>query len=167
MAEAGVASRRHCEELIRAGEVKVNGTVVRKLPVMVDPQHDHIVVSGRKLRYETKVYFLLHKPKKVVCTNQDPQGRKRAIDLLVGVKQRIFPVGRLDADSKGLLILTNDGELSNELTHPRYGVSKTYIAEVSGSVSGEEIAKLKKGMHHFDIILHAGTFLPRSAGRSD
>jgi len=148
MAEAAVASRRHCEELIRQGKVKVNGAVVRKLPVLVDPQHDSIVVSGRKLRIEPRVYFLLHKPKKIVCTNFDPQQRRRAIDLLRGVKQRVFPVGRLDTDSTGLLILTNDGELTNKLTHPRYEVSKTYVALISGTVSSADIAKLKKSRYH-------------------
>ncbi|MBN1435632.1 MAG: rRNA pseudouridine synthase [Sedimentisphaerales bacterium] len=147
MAEAGIASRRHCEELILDGQVKVNGRVVRKLPVLVDPAVDTIVVAGRKLAQEQKVYYLLHKPKNVVCTNNDPEGRKRAIDLLVGVRQRVYPVGRLDADSMGLLIMTNDGDLANRLTHPRYGVIKKYVAEVSGSVSGETIETLKRGVY--------------------
>ena len=99
------------------------------------------------LKFEPKVYYLLHKPKKVVCTNYDPQGRTRAIDLLSRVKQRIYPVGRLDTDSKGLLIMTNDGELAQKLTHPRFGVSKTYVAEIAGSITGAEIEKLKKGMY--------------------
>ena len=147
MAEAGIGSRRHCEDIIREGLVKVNGTVVLKLPVLVDPKQDRIVVDGRRLKFEPKVYYLLNKPKKVVCTNSDPQGRTRAIDLLKGVKERVYPVGRLDADSKGLVIMTNDGELANHLTHPKYGVAKTYIAEVAGSVSGADIEKLQKGMY--------------------
>jgi len=147
MAEAGIGSRRHCEDIIREGLVKVNGTVVLKLPVLVDPKQDRIVVDGRRLKFEQKVYYLLNKPKKVVCTNSDPQGRTRAIDLLKGVKERVYPVGRLDADSKGLVIMTNDGELANHLTHPKYGVAKTYIAEVAGAVSGEDIEKLQKGMY--------------------
>ena len=147
MAEAGIGSRRHCEEIIREGLVKVNGAVVQKPPIMVDPQQDRIVVDGRRLKFERKVYYLLNKPKKVVCTNSDPQGRIRAIDLLKGVKERVYPVGRLDADSKGLVIMTNDGELANQLTHPKYGVAKTYIAEVAGAVSGAEIEKLQKGMY--------------------
>ena len=147
MAEAGIGSRRHCEEIIRQGLVKVNGSVVEKLPVLVDPQRDKIIVDGRRLKFEPKVYYLLHKPKKVVCTNYDPQGRTRAIDLLSNVKQRIYPVGRLDTDSKGLLIMTNDGELAQKLTHPRFGVSKTYVAEIAGSITGAEIEKLKKGMY--------------------
>jgi 23S rRNA pseudouridine2605 synthase len=147
MAEAGIASRRHCEQMIREGLVKVNGQVVTKLPVLVDPQQDRIVASGRRLKFEPKVYYLQNKPKKVVCTNYDPQGRRRAVDLLSGVKERVYPVGRLDADSKGLLILTNDGELANLLTHPRYGVVKTYVAQIKGRIAGEDLAKLKKGMY--------------------
>lgn len=147
MAEAGIASRRHCEEMIRDGLVKVNGQVVSTLPVLIDPQQDRIIVSGRRLRFESKRYFLQNKPKNVVCTNYDPQGRRRAVDLLRGVKERVYPVGRLDADSRGLLILTNDGELANLLTHPRYGVIKTYVAEIDGRITGEELAKLKKGMY--------------------
>jgi len=147
MAEAGVASRRQCEELIREGQVRVNGKIVRKLPIFVEVGEDVISVAGRKLRFEKKVYYLLHKPKKVVCTNSAQEGRLRAIDLLKGVKERVYPVGRLDTDSKGLLMMTNDGELANQLTHPRYEVPKTYIAEVEGWVTGEEIEKLKKGIH--------------------
>ena len=147
MARAGVASRRHCEDMIRDGLVKVNGRVVHDLPVLVDPSCDTIVVSGRPLRREHKVYFLLNKPRNVVCTNFDPQGRRRVVDLITGVTQRIYPVGRLDADSKGLLLLTNDGELANRLTHPRYGVVKTYIAEIDGSLAADEISRLGRGIY--------------------
>jgi len=147
MAEAGIASRRHCEEMIREGLVTVNGSQVTTLPVLVDPQQDRIIVAGRRLRFEPKVYFLQNKPKNVVCTNYDPQGRRRAVDLLPEVKERVYPVGRLDADSKGLLILTNDGELANLLTHPRYGVVKTYVVEISGRITGESLSKLKQGMY--------------------
>lgn len=146
MAEAGVDSRRHCEEMIEQGLVKVNGKTVRKLPVFVDTEHDRITVAGRKLRFEPKVYYLLHKPKKVVCTSAEKEGRLRAIDLMKGVKYRVYPVGRLDTDSKGLLLMTNDGEMANQLTHPRYGVAKTYLVEVEGWVKGDEINKLKKGL---------------------
>lgn len=146
MAEAGIGSRRHCEEMILDGEVKVNGRVVDKLPVIVDSQTDIIVVRGRKLLSRPKVYYLLHKPKRVVCTNSDPQGRRCAIDLLKGVRERVYPVGRLDADSTGLLLLTNDGELANQLTHPRYGVHKTYLVQIDGYIAGEDIDRLKKGI---------------------
>ncbi len=148
MAAAGIASRRGCEEMIRQGLVEVNGTVVDKLPFLVDPEHDKIVVEGRKIRTEFKAYYLLNKPKKVLCTNYDPSDRMKAIDLMKGInaKVRLFPIGRLDADSQGLLIMTNDGELTNLLTHPRYGISKTYVADISGALTGAEIEKLKKGI---------------------
>lgn len=141
-----MASRRHCEEMIRQGQVKVNGKTVKKLPIFVDTSQDIVYVAGKKLRFEPKVYYLLHKPKKVVCTNSEQEKRLRAIDLLRDVKCRVYPVGRLDTDSKGLLIMTNDGELANQLTHPRYGVSKTYLVEVDGWVTGDEVQKLKKGI---------------------
>lgn len=146
MADAGIASRRHCEAMIREGLVTVNRKEVTELPVFVDARQDRIVVDGRRLKFEQKVYYLLHKPKKVVCTNSDPDGRVRAIDLLRGVKERVYPVGRLDVDSKGLLIMTNDGDLANALTHPRYGVPKVYTAEVKGTVRGETLDKLRRGV---------------------
>jgi 23S rRNA pseudouridine2605 synthase len=146
LAAAGVGSRRECEEIILDARVSVNGQTVSALPVLVDPEHDAIVVDGRRLRTERKVYYLLHKPKGVHCTNYDPAGRVRACDLLRGVSERVFPVGRLDADSTGLLLMTNDGELAQRLAHPRYSVPKTYRAHVSGHITGEEIDRLKKGI---------------------
>jgi len=157
MAAAGIASRRGCEEMIRLGLVEVNGTVVDKLPFLVDPDHDKIMVEGKKIRTEYKAYYLLNKPKRVLCTNYDPSDRMKAIDLMKGVnaKVRLFPIGRLDADSQGLLIMTNDGELTNRLTHPRYGISKTYVADISGSLTGEEVEKLKKGIWLSEGKAHA------------
>lgn len=145
LSAAGVDSRRKCEELILGGEVQVNRRVVDKLPAFVDPEKDVITVNGRKIRAARKVYFLLNKPKGVICTNSDPQGRKKAIDL-VHTGERIFCVGRLDADTTGLIILTNDSELANRLTHPRYGMAKTYVVAVKGEPAGEQIEKLKKGI---------------------
>jgi 23S rRNA pseudouridine2605 synthase len=145
MASAGVASRRQCEELILAGVVRVNGKVVDELPAFVDGQADAIVVDGRRLRLPDRVYFALNKPKGIICTNRDPQGRKRAIDL-VQCPERVFCIGRLDADTTGLIILTNDSELTNQLTHPRYKVPKTYIATVKGRLDGTAVEKLKKGL---------------------
>ncbi len=145
MAAAGVASRRKCEELILEGAVRVNGRVVNKLPVFVDAEKDAITVNGKKIRPERKVYYLLNKPKGVICTSSDPQGRKKAIDL-VPARERIFCVGRLDIDSTGLIILTNDSELANRLTHPRYKLSKTYVAAVKGEIQGQVVEKLKKGI---------------------
>jgi 23S rRNA pseudouridine2605 synthase len=145
LAGAGVDSRRKCEELILDGRVRVNRKVVDTLPAFVDPEKDIITVSGKKIHPAKKVYFLLNKPKGVICTSSDPLGRKRAIDL-VAASERIFCVGRLDADTTGLIILTNDSEFANLLTHPRYRVSKSYVAKVQGRVSGRAVEKLKKGM---------------------
>ncbi len=145
LAAAGIASRRHCEDLILEGAVRVNRKVVDTLPAFADPQNDLITVNSKKIRPAAKVYFLLNKPKGVICTNADPQGRKKAIDLIPS-KQRIFCVGRLDIDTSGLIILTNDSELANKLTHPKYQVSKTYLAIVKGQIDPAAVAKLKKGV---------------------
>lgn len=146
MAAAGFGSRRACEEMILDGTVTVNGEVVSELPVMVDPAKDRVVIAGKPLRMEKPVYFLMNKPRGVLCTHDDPSGRKRVIDLLVGVRERVFPVGRLDIESTGLIILTNDGALTQKLTHPRFGVPKTYRAEVMGLPSEETLDKARKGV---------------------
>lgn len=145
MASAGVASRRQCEEMILQGVVRVNGRVVDELPAFVDPDADLITVGGRRLKQSDRVYFLLNKPKGVICTSRDPQGRPKATDL-VQTRERVFCVGRLDVDTTGLIVLTNDSELTNRLTHPRYKVAKTYIARVAGRVESEAVQKLKKGI---------------------
>ncbi len=145
LAAAGVDSRRKCEELILDGIVRVNRKVVDELPAFVDPERDVITVNGKRIHAAGKVYFLLNKPKGVICTNSDPQGRKKAIDI-VSARERIFCVGRLDIDTTGLIVLTNDSELANRLTHPRYGLAKTYVARVKGQVTGEQVEKLKRGI---------------------
>jgi 23S rRNA pseudouridine2605 synthase len=150
LAAAGIGSRRKCEQLILSGTVEVNKRTVNELPVFVDPQKDIITVNGKKIQPATlpqvkKVYFLFNKPKGVICTSSDPLGRKKAVDF-IPADERIFCVGRLDADTTGVIILTNDSELANKLTHPRYEVPKTYIARVKGQVSGEAVEKLKKGI---------------------
>ena len=145
LAAAGVDSRRKCEELILDGAVRVNRKVVDKLPAFVDPEKDLIIVNGRKIHAAQKVYFLLNKPRGVICTNRDPHGRKKAIDL-VSARERIFCVGRLDADTTGIIILTNDSELANRLAHPRYGLAKTYVVRVKGEIAGERLEKLKRGI---------------------
>ena len=145
LAAAGVDSRRKCEELILDGIVRVNRKVVDELPAFVDPERDVITVNGKRIHAAGKVYFLLNKPKGVICTNSDPQGRKKAIDI-ISARERIFCVGRLDIDTTGLIVLTNDSEMANRLTHPRYGLAKTYVARVKGQVSGEQVEKLKKGI---------------------
>ncbi len=145
LAAAGVDSRRNCEELILSGIVRVNRKIVDKLPAFVDPQQDVITVDGKTIRPAQKVYFLLNKPKGVVCTSNDPQGRKTAIDL-IQTRERIFCVGRLDTETTGIIILTNDSELANRLAHPRYGLSKTYVVGVRGQITGEQVEKIKKGI---------------------
>jgi 23S rRNA pseudouridine2605 synthase len=145
LAAAGVDSRRKCEELILEGAVRVNRKVVDRLPAFVDAEKDVITVDGRRIAAVRKVYFLLNKPKRVICTNTDPQGRKKAIDL-VPAAERIFCIGRLDVDTSGLIILTNDSELANRLTHPRYGLPKTYVVRVKGQIGGDTAEKLKAGV---------------------
>jgi len=145
LAAAGVDSRRKCEELILTGAVRVNRKVVDKLPAFVDPEKDTITVNSKKISAARKVSYLLNKPRGVICTDFDPQGRKKAIDILQ-TNERIFCVGRLDVDTTGLIILTNDSELANRLTHPRYRLAKTYVAGVKGQISGEAVEKLKRGI---------------------
>ena len=145
LAAAGVGSRRRCEELILEGAVEVNGKVVEKLPAFVEPESDVIVVDGKRIRQAEKVYFLLNKPKGVICTNHDPYGRRKAIDL-IDTDERVFCVGRLDFDTTGAIIITNDSELANRLTHPKYELAKTYEVKVKGRIEGEAIEKIKKGV---------------------
>ena len=145
LAAAGVASRRKCEELITEGIVRVNRKVVDELPAFADPDTDIITVSGKKIHRAEKVYFLLNKPKGVICTSSDPHGRKKTIDL-VDCPLRIFCVGRLDADTTGAIILTNDSDLANRLTHPKYELPKTYEVKIRGRIEGDSLEKLKKGV---------------------
>ncbi|MFQ5956806.1 MAG: pseudouridine synthase [Candidatus Brocadiales bacterium] len=147
LANAGIGSRRQCERLIATGHVTVNGRVVRKMGVTVDPWESEVCCDGVPVHKEKKVYYLLNKPRGFVCTNRDELGRPRAIDLLRDVPQRVYTVGRLDEDSEGLVIITNDGGLADLLSHPRYGVPKTYRVEVGGRVEEDGIKKsLGKGV---------------------
>jgi len=149
LANAGVASRRAVEEMILDGRISVNGKLVIELPCFVDLDADEVRVDGRRVRghKQKNVYYLLNKPRGVVCTQSDPQGRPRAIDLIPEIRERVYCVGRLDVDSTGLILLTNDGELTEQLTHPRYGVRKVYAVEVDGRPTADAIARLKAGMH--------------------
>ncbi|MGB6607976.1 MAG: pseudouridine synthase [Atribacterota bacterium] len=149
LAGAGIASRRKCEELILQGRVEVNNFVVTELGTKVDPQKDIIKVDDKLVKYkETKHYYyiLLNKPKGYLTSLSDPFGRPTVLDLLKGVKERVFPVGRLDFNSEGLLILTNDGELAYALTHPAKEVEKVYIVKVKGIPSSEKLKTLSKGV---------------------
>lgn len=148
LAEAGVDSRRACEELIEDGRVRVNGHLVSTLPAWVDPDKDHITVDGRRIKLrEPHVYIMLFKPRGVVTTVTDPEGRPTALDLIDHPSRaRLYPVGRLDMDSSGLLLLTNDGELANRLTHPRHEVHKIYEVVVSGALEEDDVRKLESGL---------------------
>lgn len=148
MAESGVGSRRSCEELIEQGLVRVNGHLVSTLPAWVDPGKDHITVDGRKIKtHETHVYIMLFKPRGFVTTTDDPEGRPHVLNLVEHPsKARLYPVGRLDMDSSGLLLLTNDGEMANRLTHPSHEVHKTYEVVVSGALDEQDVRKLESGI---------------------
>ncbi|NLH17159.1 MAG: rRNA pseudouridine synthase [Phycisphaerae bacterium] len=144
LAEAGIAARRKCEEMIVEGLVEVNGKVVESLPAFVEPAKDTVKVNGQKVRMPQRVYFLLNKPKNVICSNSDPQGRKRAIDL-VDTPFRVVCVGRLDTETSGAIILTNDSELVNRMTHPRYELPRTYEIRIRGSMDDVAIERFKQG----------------------
>lgn len=146
LAEAGVASRRKSEEMIRAGRVEVNGQTVRDMGVKVDPKQDAIKVDGRPIRQEKKVYVLFNKPKGVITSASDPEGRKTVASFFTNIRERIYPVGRLDYDTEGLLLLTNDGEFAHLLTHPRHHVPRTYLATVKGVPHGTKLDKLRSGV---------------------
>ena len=146
MAEAGLGSRRKCESLITSGRVSVNGKRITKMGQMADPTKDSICCDGEPIKRQKKIHYLLNKPRGFVCTNVKNSRDPRAIDLLSNIEQRIYTVGRLDKESEGLIIITNDGELANLLSHPRYGIEKTYLVEVKGRVTDEAIRVLKRGI---------------------
>ena len=146
MAYCGVASRRKAEEYIRSGMVKVNGVVVTKMGTIVT-EADNVELNGKPVRIEkNKIYIMLHKPREYVTTVRDPQGRKTVMDLVQGINERVYPVGRLDYDTSGLLLLTNDGELAYKMTHPSYEILKVYVATVEGHPSQETIRSLESGI---------------------
>jgi 23S rRNA pseudouridine2605 synthase len=147
IAAAGIASRRKAEQLIISGLVSVNGQTVTELGAKADPEHDHIKVNGKLLKGpERHIYLLLNKPKGYVTTVTDPEGRPTVLDLVRGIGARVYPVGRLDYLSEGLLLLTNDGELAQKLMHASSHVAKTYLVKISGKPSEDEIEKLRGGM---------------------
>lgn len=146
LAQAGIASRRAAEKLITDGHVRVNGRIVRELGTKVVPGKDEISCDGVPLEAEERQIYLFYKPKGVVTTLRDPQGRPTVQDYLKDVPVRVYPVGRLDFDVAGLLVLTNDGDFANELMHPRYGVERTYWAVVQGRPDEEDLASLRRGV---------------------
>jgi len=146
LAQAGVASRRGADELIAAGRVAVNGEVDRELGRRVDPARDTVEVDGERVQVERPVYLLVNKPAGVVCTNAPHEKHTRLIDLLPHVRGRVFTVGRLDLDAEGLILVTNDGAFAQAMTHPRYGIPKTYAVLVRGRVSDEVVEKARGGV---------------------
>lgn len=145
MAHAGIASRRKSEEIIEAGRVKVNGVVVKELGTKVS-NSDEVSVDGVPITREHKVYVLLNKPRGTVSTSDDPIGRETVLDLVEEIEERIYPVGRLDYDTTGALLLTNDGELSYQLTHPSFEFPKTYVVKAKGSISKKMANQLARGI---------------------
>ncbi len=152
LANSGIASRRKAEEMILEGMVTVNG-VIATIGMKADVEKDHIKVSGKLIRkFEPKVYIIFNKPCKCITSMHDPEGRPTVNDFLKGVKIKVFPVGRLDFDSEGLLILTNDGELTNAILHPQKKVPKTYVVKIDGVLEDKDIQKLERGIKLEDGI---------------
>jgi 23S rRNA pseudouridine2605 synthase len=146
LAQAGIASRRKCEEYITAGRVTVNDEPVMTLGAKVDPLRDEIKVDGRRVRLQSKLYVMFNKPKGVITSVKDEKGRQVVSDYLKGIKERVYPIGRLDYETEGLLLLTNDGDFANLLTHPRHHVPRTYHATVKGVPHGDVLDKLRTGV---------------------
>ena len=146
LARAGICSRRKAEEYIADGRIAVDGRLVTRPGLKVDPEQAAITVDGKPVQQEEKIYILLHKPPGYITTMSDPQGRPIVTDLLPEIKHRVFPVGRLDQDSEGALLLTNDGALTNKILHPRFEVNKTYEATVKGVPKAADLQRLEQGI---------------------
>src|SRR5207342_3921273 len=147
LSQAGIASRRASEQMMLDGRVTVNGATVRELGTKADPSRDDIRVDGSRIKIaQHHRYILLNKPRGYVTTRADPERRQTVIDLLRGVKEYVYPVGRLDYDTEGLLLLTNDGDLAAKLTHPRHGVARVYEAHVLGMPDEDDVERLRKGI---------------------
>ena len=150
LADHGIASRRKCDELIAAGQVTIDGDVTTQLGQTIDPTRHTVEIDGFVLKPQglRRRYYLLNKPAGVVCTNEVRETRPRAVDLITDARKgRIYTVGRLDEESKGLILLTNDGEFANRIMHPRYGVEKTYLVRVAGKIDDDALAKIREGVH--------------------
>jgi 23S rRNA pseudouridine2605 synthase len=167
MADAGIGARRDCEDMITAGRVRVNGKAVMTLPSFIDPANDAVELDGERIKFpQTTIeksstgtptvverkftYVLVSKPKGTITTTNDPEGRRNVLDLLpptMRAEERLFPIGRLDADSTGLLLITNDGDLAFQLTHPKFGVTKEYRVLCAGLATDEQLQQLKRGMY--------------------
>jgi len=146
LAECGFGSRRACEKLIESGSVRIDGASVAEQGVKIDPQVQTVTVDGRPALLEPKIYLILNKPRGYLCTSKDPQGRRTYRELLPDLPARVYTVGRLDFDSEGLILITNDGELCNQLTHPRHEIAKVYTVIASREIKAEEMDLLRRGM---------------------
>ncbi len=146
LAHAGIGSRRHCDTLIAAGRVKVNGRIVTQLATQVDPDAHKVTVDGESVKTERPVYWVVNKPVGYLCTNHDPSQRPLALDLIPHVDQRVYTVGRLDESSEGLLLMTNDGDLAHKLMHPKFQIEKTYQVLVAGKPSVNDLQRLLEGV---------------------
>lgn len=146
LANSGIASRRRCEELIAGGQVTVDGKVVTSMGYKVDLSKNKVAFAGQGIRPPKLITVVLHKPRRTMTTTSDDRDRRTVMKYVENIRERIYPVGRLDWESEGLLVMTNDGELANLLTHPRYAVPRTYHARIKGEVTGEVIEKLRKGI---------------------
>lgn len=151
ISEAGIASRRAAEKMIAEGRVTVDGCTVTQMGVLADPAKQRICVDGKPLaKRERLVYFMLHKPRGYISTAKDEKGRRTVLDLLPDIPERVYPVGRLDGNTEGLLLLTNDGRLMNGLLHPRHEIHKVYIAQVEGTVTADAVGRLRRGVQLSD-----------------
>ncbi len=164
LAECGIASRRACEQIIREGRVTVND-VPAELGQQINPDNARIIVDGKPVNSDDKIYIVLNKPPNVITTMSDTHGRKSVTDLLNGIASRVFPVGRLDRDVEGVLLLTNDGELAYRLMHPKFQVKKTYLAWVKGHMKAATAIRLEKGVHLDDGMTAPANVVILNAGR--
>ncbi len=166
LAAAGVGSRRECEQLILDGRVEVDRKIVTKLGTRIDPDKQKIRVDGVALKPRKTIYYMVNKPPGVLSTNRDPEGRLRVVDLL-DTEERLFTVGRLDKSSEGLILVTNDGDLANRLTHPRYGIEKTYVVQVAGSPSKDDLDSLQKGVRLAEGVARVARLKVRKRHKSN
>jgi len=167
LASTGLGSRRHCEEYIETGRVTIDGEPASGLGVKVDPETQVISVDGERVRLQPRRYYLLNKPTGFLCTNNDPAGRRRVIDLFPNEGQRLFTVGRLDENSEGLILVTNDGAMAERLAHPRYKVPRTYHVQVVGNPTREKLDELRKGVRFKEGVFRvSGLKYLRKQGKS-